>query len=310
MKKITISIFILFSLVAITSCLSDLTSSLGDSNSTQTSIANSVEKTVLSLTLVSPSPQYTKTQELLHPTQTSTPGTTSTPRKTPKPYLISYTRYGGDGEGSSELNSCIYWLAPHKRFILYPDGQLIYFKSGKLLETHLSDLEINKLLQDIESTGLFEIKKSKDAPDYYDIYNLPEDYNYGDGGPGSRVTVQGLSIPIRDSLWDYLIPSIEETVKIINEYEPVGNITPYIPSSLEMMVSSSEDPTFSSWTFPTTYKWPEELPPLPFFYKYFDELETENIMSTNIFKSFPDISKFLYDDIEYIVVTCPSEFIQ
>jgi len=308
MKNIRLSIFLLFSLVVTTSCRADLTSSFGDTNSTQTSMANSVEKTISSLSQVSPSPQNTKTQELLPPSQTSTPGATSTPRKTPRPYLISYTQYGGDGEGSSELNSCIYWLAPHKRFFLYTDGQLIYFKSGVLLETYLTDLEINKLLRNIESTGFFEITESNDSPDYYDIYNLPEDYQYGDGGPGSRVTVQGLSIPVRDSLWDYLIPSVEDTISIINEYEPTGNIKPYVPSSLEMMVSSGEDPTFSCCTFPITYKWPEELPPLPFFYKYFNEQETEVVMSANIFKSFPDISRFIYDDIEYIVVTCPSGF--
>ena len=246
------------------------------------------------------------------PSETPTvPGSTSldeTAAFPPKTRLISYIVYGGDGEASSEWNTCEYWLGPHERFLLYDDGQLILFRSGTILETVLTKIEIQSLLSDLESTGFYEIQESIEAPDGYDIYNLPDDYQYGDGGWGRSIAINGRSIHIRDSLWDFIIPAAEDTVAIIEGFEPARVAVPYIPSNIEMFVLPKDSGYFSERSFPIAQEWPSDLPPInqiPFF---LDESETAQVLNIGLFSSFPDVRAFIYDGTEYIVITCPSRF--
>jgi hypothetical protein len=242
------------------------------------------------------------------PTPSDTETLSQTPTRTPQPILISYQRYGGDGEGGGEFYSCIRWLAPYHRFVLYEDGQLVLYRSGIAQETHLSDPEITNLLQEISNTGFFEIQESEDAPDFVDIYDLPDNFQFGDGGPGSSIMVQDTFIHVRDELWDHLKPPVKNTISIITEYTPQGNLDPYIPNTLEMMVLSIENAESYGLDLPIPREWPAELFPLDYMYQYFDENISDDILNTNIFDSFPDESVFTYDGKEYLVVTCPNRF--
>jgi hypothetical protein len=223
----------------------------------------------------------------------------------PKAPLISYVIYGGDGEASSELNTCLNWTGPHERFLLYEDGQLFLYKSGSLLEAHLTQLEIQDLLSALDSTGFHEIEESIEAPDGYDTYILPDDYQYGAGGWGRRITIKGRSIHIRDSLWEFIIPSIEDTVRIIEDYEPARGAVAYVPSTLEIFVLPTESGYLSESSFQTAQEWPPELPPIDQIW-FLDEKETDMLLNTGLFSSFPDIQAFKSNGIEYVVITCPS----
>jgi hypothetical protein len=219
--------------------------------------------------------------------------------------LISYVVYGGDGEASSELNTCIHWLGPRERFLLYDDGQLFLYKSGSILEAHLSQVEIQDLLSSLERSGFYEIEDSIEAPDGYDIYDLPEEYQYGDGGWGRRITVEGRSIHIRDSLWEYIIPAIEDTLNLIETYEPPGGAVPYVPIEIEVYVLPEDSGYLSENSFESAHEWPSELPPINQVW-ILDEKETEIFLSAGMFSSFPDVQALISDGTEYEVITCPS----
>jgi hypothetical protein len=228
---------------------------------------------------------------------------TDIPPKTP---LISYVLYGGDGEASSEWNTCQNWLGPHERFLLYDDGQLILYKSGSVVEARLTQFEIQDLLSDLESTGFHEIQESIEAPDGYDIYELPDDYQYGDGGWGRSIAIEGRSIHIRDELLDFIIPTIDDTITIIEGYEPAKGAVPYIPSNLEMFALSRDSGYLSEWSFPLAQEWPPEFPPIDHVFLFLDENETTLVLDTDLYSSFPDVRTFIYDGTEFIVFACPS----
>ncbi len=244
------------------------------------------------------------------PTMPSSTSVVETATVPPKARLISYVYYGGDGEASSELYTCENWLGPHERFILYDDGQLILYRSGSILETRLTQIEIQDLLSDLRSTGFHEIQESIGAPDGYDIYDLPDDYQYGDGGWGRGITIKGRSIVIRDPLWDFIIPTVVDTLAIIEGYEPARGLVPYIPSNLELYAIPRDSGFYSSYfseeSFLLAQEWPSELPPLDQVFPYLDDNETAQVLNSDLFSSFPDVRPFIYDGTEYVVVTCPS----
>jgi len=235
----------------------------------------------------------------------STPPVVDTANAHPKAPKISYIVYGGDGEASSELNTCINWLGPHERFLLYDDGQLLLYKSGSILEAHLTQIEIQDLLSSIERTGFHEIEETLEAPDGYDIYDLPDDYQYGDGGWGRSITIKGRSIHIRDSLWEYIIPSVEDTLILIETYEPPGGAVPYAPIEIEVFVLPKDSVFLSEKAFESAQEWPPDLPPIDQVW-FLDEVETEILLNTGMFKSFPGMRAFKYAGTEYVVVACPS----
>jgi hypothetical protein len=250
--------------------------------------------------------------EAISPTQpseaqglSSTSAVLVTATALPETPLISYVVYGGDGEASSELNTCVNWLAPHERFALYDDGQLIQYKSGSIIEAQLTPSEIQDLISRLERTGFREIEETSKAPDGYDIYNLPDDYQYGDGGWGRSIAIRGRRIHIRDSLWDYIIPSIEDTLKLIETYEPPGGAAPYLPSEIEVFVLPKDSGYLPEELFESATEWPSELPPIDQVW-FLDEADTATLLSTSLYTSFPDIRAFRYEGTEYVVVSCPS----
>jgi hypothetical protein len=247
-----------------------------------------------------PSVELSKTHELSSPTATLESST-----DLPQEPLVSYVVYGGDGEASSELNTCINWLSPYERFLLHDDGQLLQYKTGSILEARLSPVEIRDLLTRLERTGFHDIEETSESPDRYDIYNLPDDFQYGDGGWGRSITIQGQRIHIRDSLWEYIIPSIEDTLAIIESYEPPGGAAPYVPKKIEVFVLRKDSGLLPDSSFISASEWPSELPPIDRVW-FLDEAETALLLNTGLYTSFPDIRAFIYEGTEYVVVACPS----
>lgn len=241
-----------------------------------------------------------KTKVLSNPT-----ATIETSTALPGEPLISYVVYGGDGEASSELNTCINWLSPHKRFLLYDDGRLLLYKSGSIFEAQLTPFEKQDLISRLERTGFHEIEETSEAPDGYDIYNLPDDFQYGDGGWGRSITIEGQRIHVRDSLWEHIISSVEDTLAIIETYEPPGVAAPYVPMEIEIFVLPKDSGYMPENSFVSASEWPSELPPIDQVW-FLDEAETAILLNTGLYTTFPDIRAFLYEGTEYVVVACPS----
>ena len=64
------------------------------------------------------------------------PTETLTPFPTSKPSLIEL--YQGAGDGVDEVTICMAVYSPFPQFILYEDGQLVFYNDGEYQETHLS----------------------------------------------------------------------------------------------------------------------------------------------------------------------------
>jgi len=191
--------------------------------------------------------------------------------------------------------------APFPRFVLYEDGQLIFYDKGKLLETFLTGAEISDLLGEIEATGYFEIGDS-----FEEQYDLPKDIQYGEGGWGEGISVKGKSASIHPELTQYLLKPIKDTVNIIETYQPKGNIKPYLPKKIELWTA-----TIDTGYFPAPdpsakiTDWSTELPPLNLYYIKLSEGETETLINSNYFSSVPELGVFRQNDITYWVLACP-----
>lgn len=169
------------------------------------------------------------------PTRTAKP--LPTPPPTPKPYLIDL--YQGAGDGVDEIYICKAVYSPFPRFILYEDGQLIFYDEGKLWEVFLTSLEISDLLGKIEASGFFEIGNS-----FEEQYNLPNDIQYGSGGWGLGISVNGKSASVHPELTQYLKQPIKDTISIIQTYQPTGNVKPYFPDKSNYGLPHSTKDTF------------------------------------------------------------------
>ena len=230
---------------------------------------------------------------------TRTPKPSPTPLPTPKPYLIDL--YQGAGDGVDEIYICKAVYTPFPRFILYEDGQLIFYDKGKLLETFLTGAEISDLLGKIEATGYFEIGDS-----FEEQYDLPKDIQYGEGGWGVGISVKGKGASIHPELTQYLLKPIKDTVSIIETYRPKGNVKPYIPKKIELWTAPID-----TGYFPTPEPsakitdWSTGLPPLNLYYIKLSESETETLINSNYFSSVPELGLFRQDDITYWVLACP-----
>ncbi len=147
--------------------------------------ASTFTQTAITLEASSTSAPSTKTPintrtAMAVPTLTSLPTTTAT--NTPKPFLIAYS-YGSDG--GDDLVRCIQEDTGNPRFILYQDGVLIRHGQPYYLQSQLSQTEIDKLMDEITKTGLFQEADSKyqagnsalviNGKTYFVPYDLPEE---------------------------------------------------------------------------------------------------------------------------------------
>lgn len=165
------------------------------------------------------------------PRQTPTPEPTSTPRPISKDdVLISYSRYAGDG--TDEITSCLNAYYSY-RFALYRDGHLIIFDKTRYLETRISQTEIDKLLSEIDATGLASVIGNGDQY----MQNAPAPSFVG--GWGSSIVVIEKRIDIIDALSNYLIEPVTKTIDIIENYRP-QSLKPYTPESITLWVFSEQ----------------------------------------------------------------------
>ena len=199
------------------------------------------------------------------------------------------------------LMRCIHVYAPFPKFVLYEDGQLIYYDGSKLLEVFLTSEEVSNLMGRIEQTGYFKIGDS-----FEEHYDMPKGIQYGEGGWGVSVSVKGKDAYIHPELTQYLIDPIKDAVSIIQSYQPTGNIKPYFSKNIELWTV-----TIDSGYFPTpepdvkVTDWLEEMPPLNKFYIQLNESETETLVNSNYFSGVPGFKLFRQDGITYWVLACP-----
>jgi hypothetical protein len=187
----------------------------------------------------------------LLPTQTSAQTiaseTLDSPSSPLSQVLISYSVNPGDGV--DEVLSCMHGYGVY-RFVLYQGGHLIIFDEKQYLETVLSQPEIDKLLNDIETTGYFSLKG--DGDQYGPTAPTPTYI----GGWSSSITVQGKTINI-DARSKYLVTSVENVSQIIGNFRP-PNLKPYKPNSLQVWALSIQDTSFDSYNptpQPPILKW-------------------------------------------------------
>ena len=228
-----------------------------------------------------------------------TPEPSLTPLPTPKPRLIELLQ--GAGDGVDEIYICAYVYTPFPRFVLYEDGQLIFYNEGKLLEAFLIDAEVKDLLGKIEETGYFEIGDS-----FEEQYNLPKDIQYGAGGWDIEISVRGKRASVHSELTQYLKQPVKDTVSIIQAYQPTGEIKAYLPEKIELWTS-----TIDQGYFPTPEPsaditdWSTELPPLNLYWIKLSESETDTLLNSNYFTGVPEYRLFRQDFITYWVLACP-----
>ena len=127
-----------------------------------------------------------------------------------------------------EMSACLGAYDTY-RFVLYGNGRLIRFDKGQFMETSISQVEIDDLLSEIESTGISSL--AGDGDQY--IENAPPP-NFADTWGGS-ITVHGKTITVTPGQSDYLVEPVKTTLDIIENYKP-KNLQPYAPESASLWV--------------------------------------------------------------------------
>lgn len=244
-----------------------------------------------------PTLTVTPTSTPARPVQTSE--LSPTPYPTPKPYLIKLVQGGGDGV--DEIYICMAVYAPFPRFVLYEDGQLIFYGEHELVEAFLTDSEIDSLIEKIEATGYFNVGDS-----FEEHYNLPKDIQYGEGGWGVSVSVKGKDAYIHPQLTQYLVKPIQDAVRIIETYRPPKSARPYIPKDIELWTAPIDTGYFPTPEPPVEIEdWSTKLPPLNLYYIKLNESETESLINSGYFSGVPELRLFKQDGIVYWVLACP-----
>ena len=171
---------------------------------------------------------------MVAPTLASLPTTTAT--NTPKPFLIAYS-YGSDG--GDEFVRCIQEATGNPTFILYQDGVLIRKRQPYYLQSQLAQSEIDKLMDKVTKTGLFQ----------------EDDGKYQEGS--SALVINGKTYFIAYDLPE--TDPLRKALEIILTFQP-SNATQFIPQSLILMIFSAVElddiviswladpnPVFQSW---------------------------------------------------------------
>jgi hypothetical protein len=237
-------------------------------------------------------------------TPTSTPYLSPTP--TPKPILIELQRHAGCG--ADEIYLCLTGFG-YPQFKLYEDGQLIHKSGGYLVETYLTEAEIQELFADIEATGFFDIEFKIGLPWENGVYDMPEELEYGEGGWGTSLQINDVSIGTIPSLSEYLVQPVSDTISVIGEFEPSGESKPFIPERLFMYMFDVNDdiPELAHYSRPVSGEWPVDIFPIQEKTLIsFEQDQIARLVELGLFSSFPDLKVFTSNGKEYFVVACPS----
>ena len=187
--------------------------------------------TVMALQTASATPFPTRL-----PTNTPTLEPTLPPLPMPEnPILISRTNYSGDGV--DEFTSCLRSLDTYD-FVLYQNGRLI-ISDGKYQETILSQETIDKLMSEIEATGIYSLTGDDDQYVENAPTPLPGGWSWG-----SRITVKGTSISLRGDISpSYEVDAVQKTKLLIYNLETPA-LKPYNPDSVRTYVVVIDNPSF------------------------------------------------------------------
>ena len=250
-----------------------------------------------------------KTEIATPPTITLSPThkPTFTPSPTPKPYLIK--RSSGAGDGASEIYHCLTSAYPYPKFILYADGQLIIREGRGFVETYLTTEEIQALLTEIENTGFLELGPPGFYLDDSVVYDLPEGLQYGEGGWGEEISVQGVNVSLIAGISQYAVQPIKDTLSIIGHYQPPRETYPYHPTELTMFILDANTPAdeLVGRTPALARAWPAGLPDLEFgWLVQYDQSQTSSLIQAGVFEYFPGLGIFTQNGIDYLVIACPS----
>lgn len=232
-------------------------------------------------------------------TPTLSPEPAITPTAATKPYLIRHDR--GAGDGVDEVAIC---LSYHPDFILYEDGQLLFDTSDGLVETELTDTEIQDLLTQIAGTGFFEVEESEAG-----IYDLPQGLEHGEGGWGEGITVRGKSIWVTAEIAQYAVKAVKDTLAIVKGYQPLRSVKPYIPDTISLFVLDMTSEYFPVPTpLPPVPEWPDTLPPLQLSWSdvTWDRTVIESAFEMRVFPYFPSVETYSQAGVNYFVIACPS----
>jgi hypothetical protein len=197
--------------------------------------------------------------------------------------IISYTNYV---DGGDELINCLEGSG-QPNFILYENGHVVIYKRGQYLETRLAQKEIDSLLAEIESTGIMRLEK------------------IGEEGFDQLILKGNV---YRFSRHNFPNRSVEQTINIINQFEP-SNLKPYVPENLLLWVNPVENLTpfeaFLPKPIPQVKEWTTEIDPLSEIGVGFINISGEgrsDIMKQ--FNGFPDYQIFKEENALYITAIC------
>jgi len=139
----------------------------------------------------------------------------------------------GAGDGVDEITSCLEAYHTY-RFALYQDGYLILFDGDRYLETVLSQAEVNKLLTEIDEAGLFSVSGNGDQ------YAPPAPTPAYAGGLSYFISVKGKTVEVHHTHYENVVPSIDKTKKIIENFHP-SSLKIHRPESVKIWTVLTRD---------------------------------------------------------------------
>jgi hypothetical protein len=195
------------------------------------------------------------------------------------PILISYSV---SVDGGEELTNCITGR-DEPIFLLLEDGRLIRFNKQQYMESYLSKEEIQKLMDKIEKTGIYNTNKQDD-------YGLEQ-------------------LVIGERKFFPAIPSlpVENVKTLLINYLPEKEER-YIPENLMLFTYSfAELPSFQEYPEIEISKrqWSTSLEPLSVLQSGWHKINGKDVITLmNQYNKFPDMLIFKEDDYYYLTAIC------
>jgi len=237
-----------------------------------------------------------------HPSiQSQTKEPTETPsHPPPNPILVSFGV--GAGDGVDEITSCLQAYHTY-RFILYQDGHLIVFDGNRYLETVISQVEVDKLLAEIEDIGFSSV--SGDGDQFVPTAPTPA---YA-GDLSYFMSVRGKTIKVQYTHSENVIASIEKTRQIIEGFRP-PNLRIYKPERVEIWAILTQDISLgitSPTPEPSHLNWSSDEIQLDALTAGFHVLTgaPKSFVLEQV-KSIPSFRIVQQNEKDYLVLVCPN----
>jgi len=233
------------------------------------------------------------------PTNPPPPSVTSSPTFPPyqvKDVLFEY-RYAGGDHGIFDG-----FVDPHiSKLILYSDGLLIVTKDS-LYEKLLSEEDVRLFMSQIEQRGFYQIETNQQHDPSDKLYNFNNNYERVFHARYLCIFAPTKSICAYDPLLDYVIPSMKNIFKFLDNYFP-SNMTPYPADRILLQIIKGSD-YLPEEIRPELIEWSADLPPLQETPTLFVDGES----AAKIFKLFGNSVGWrimTYNNTEYTVFARP-----